>query len=50
MSFMEKSQVWWQKSDYEDFKKTARIIAKAMVHVNVIRIIMEVIVQVGLVF
>jgi len=31
MSFMEKCQIWWQKPDYEDFKKAARIIAKAMV-------------------
>ena len=30
MTFMEKSAVWWQKQDYEDFKKTGRIIAKAM--------------------
>jgi len=30
MSFLEKSQVWWQKKDYDDFKKTGRIIAKAM--------------------
>jgi hypothetical protein len=26
----EKSDVWWQKSDYEDFRKTGRIITKAM--------------------
>jgi len=31
MSFMEKCQIWWQKPDYDDFKKAARIIAKAMV-------------------
>jgi len=31
MPFMEKCQVWWQKSDYDDFKKAARIIAKAVV-------------------
>lgn len=30
MSDLEKSQIWWQKQDYEDFKKTGRIIAKAM--------------------
>eukprot|EP00978_Attheya_sp_CCMP212_P023069 scaffold69889_cov32-Attheya_sp.AAC.1 len=30
MLFIEKSLVWWQKSDYNDFKKTGRIIAKAM--------------------
>lgn len=30
MTFMERSKVWWQRSDYEDFKKTGRIIAKAM--------------------
>eukprot|EP00804_Cyclotella_cryptica_P026541 CCRYP_015393-RA/>CCRYP_015393-RA protein AED:0.09 eAED:0.09 QI:340/1/1/1/1/1/4/438/699 len=26
----QKVQVWWQKSDYDDFKKTGRIISKAM--------------------
>ncbi|KAL7511716.1 hypothetical protein ACHAXN_008686 [Cyclotella atomus] len=26
----QKAQVWWQKSDYDDFKKTGRIISKAM--------------------
>jgi hypothetical protein len=30
MTYLEKSGVWWQKQDYEDFKKTGRIIAKAM--------------------
>jgi len=30
MSFMEKSSVWWQKSDYNSFKKSGRLIAKAM--------------------
>ena len=30
MSDYEKSQVWWQKQDYEDFKKTGRLVAKAM--------------------
>lgn len=30
MSFMSKSLIWWQRSDYEEFKKTGRIIAKAM--------------------
>lgn len=30
MTFDEKSDVWWQKSDYEDFRKTGRIITKAM--------------------
>lgn len=30
MTIMEKSSVWWQKSDYDDFKKSGRIIAKAM--------------------
>lgn len=26
----QKAQVWWQRSDYDDFKKTGRIISKAM--------------------
>lgn len=30
MSFMEKSSIWWQKSDYNSFKKAGRLIAKAM--------------------
>jgi len=30
MSFVDKAGVWWQRSDYDDFKKTGRIIAKAM--------------------
>ena len=30
MTFMERSKIWWQRSDYHDFKKTGRIIAKAM--------------------
>jgi len=30
MSFYNKCQVWWQKPDYDDFKKTARIITRAM--------------------
>mmetsp|Transcript_38755 Transcript_38755/g.83488 ORF Transcript_38755/g.83488 Transcript_38755/m.83488 type:complete len:687 (-) Transcript_38755:194-2254(-) len=28
--FHQKAQVWWQKSDYDEFKKTGRIISKAM--------------------
>ena len=31
MNFMEKSQIWWQRSDFEDFKKAGRIISKAMI-------------------
>lgn len=31
MSLLFKSFIWWQKSDFEEFKKTARMIAKAMV-------------------
>lgn len=31
MTIQFKSFIWWQKQDFEDFKKTARIIAKAMV-------------------
>lgn len=30
MSDLERSLIWWQKQDYEDFKKTGRMIAKAM--------------------
>lgn len=30
MSFFSRSLIWWQKNDYDDFKKTGRIIAKAM--------------------
>jgi hypothetical protein len=30
MSDLQKSLIWWQKQDYEDFKKTSRMIAKAM--------------------
>lgn len=30
MSGLEKAMVWWQKPDYDDFKKTGRIIARAM--------------------
>lgn len=30
MSFFQRSMIWWQRSDYDDFKKTGRIIAKAM--------------------
>lgn len=30
MSDMERALIWWQKQDYEDFKKTGRMIAKAM--------------------
>jgi len=26
----EKSRIWWQKSDYDEFRKTGRIISKAM--------------------
>jgi hypothetical protein len=28
--FHQKAQVWWQRSDYDEFKKTGRIISKAM--------------------
>lgn len=28
--FQQRAQVWWQKSDYDEFKKTGRIISKAM--------------------
>jgi hypothetical protein len=30
MTLEEKSDIWWQKNDYEDFRKTGRIITKAM--------------------
>lgn len=30
MSIDEKGDIWWQKSDYEDFRRTGRIITKAM--------------------
>lgn len=30
MSLYLKAMIWWQRSDYDDFKKTGRIIAKAM--------------------
>jgi hypothetical protein len=30
MTFLEKSSIWWQKSDYNSFKKAGRLIAKAM--------------------
>lgn len=30
MTPTEKSDIWWQKSDYEDFRKTGRIITRAM--------------------
>jgi hypothetical protein len=30
MTTEEKSDIWWQKNDYEDFRKTGRIITKAM--------------------
>jgi hypothetical protein len=30
MTGLEKAMVWWQKPDYDDFKKTGRIIARAM--------------------
>lgn len=30
MSEKEKSDVWWQKSDYEEFRKTGRMITRAM--------------------
>jgi len=30
MSFMMKSSIWWQRSDYEEFKRAGRIISKAM--------------------
>jgi hypothetical protein len=28
---MERSMIWWQHNDYDDFKKTARIITQAMI-------------------
>jgi len=31
MSYFRKSTNWWQRNDYDDLKKTGRIIAKAMV-------------------
>jgi hypothetical protein len=31
MSDMERSLIWWQHNDYDDFKKTARIITQAMI-------------------
>lgn len=31
MSYYLKSTIWWQRNDYDDFKKTGRIIAKAMI-------------------
>lgn len=30
MSYMLRSLIWWQRNDYDDFKKTGRIIAQAM--------------------
>ena len=30
MSFMMKSSIWWQRSDYEEFKRAGRIISKAI--------------------
>eukprot|EP00557_Chaetoceros_sp_GSL56_P011582 CAMPEP_0176486460 /NCGR_PEP_ID=MMETSP0200_2-20121128/5578_1 /TAXON_ID=947934 /ORGANISM="Chaetoceros sp., Strain GSL56" /LENGTH=729 /DNA_ID=CAMNT_0017883159 /DNA_START=252 /DNA_END=2441 /DNA_ORIENTATION=+ len=30
MSYYLKSMIWWQRADYEDFKKAGRIISKAM--------------------
>jgi len=30
VSLIERTSVWWQRSDYEDFKKAGRIISKAM--------------------
>eukprot|EP00934_Nitzschia_sp_Nitz4_P003228 Nitzschia sp. Nitz4//scaffold197_size40390//18096//19943//NITZ4_007516-RA/size40390-processed-gene-0.3-mRNA-1//1//CDS//3329540481//3218//frame0 len=30
MDFEEKSGIWWQRSDYEEFRKTGRMITKAM--------------------
>ena len=30
MVAQEKSDIWWQRSDYEDFRKTGRIITRAM--------------------
>ena len=30
MSVMMKSSIWWQRSDYEEFKRAGRIISKAM--------------------
>lgn len=30
MSYFLKSMIWWQRTDYEDFKKAGRIISKAM--------------------
>lgn len=31
MSYYLRSTIWWQRNDYDDFKKTGRIIAKAMI-------------------
>jgi hypothetical protein len=30
MSYVEKSSIWWQKADYDSFKKAGKLIAKAM--------------------
>ena len=30
MNSIEKGRIWWQKADYDDFRKTGRIITKAM--------------------
>lgn len=30
MTFMDKTSIWWQRSDYDSFKKAGRVIAKAI--------------------
>mmetsp|Transcript_17710 Transcript_17710/g.24989 ORF Transcript_17710/g.24989 Transcript_17710/m.24989 type:complete len:617 (+) Transcript_17710:130-1980(+) len=30
ISLLERTRIWWQRSDFDDFKKTGRIISKAM--------------------
>lgn len=30
MSYATKTQIWWQRSDYDEFKRTGRVISKAM--------------------
>jgi hypothetical protein len=30
LALYQRAQIWWQKSDYDEFKKTGRIISKAM--------------------
>mmetsp|Transcript_34202 Transcript_34202/g.78959 ORF Transcript_34202/g.78959 Transcript_34202/m.78959 type:complete len:380 (+) Transcript_34202:305-1444(+) len=34
ISTFEMQRIWWQKSDYDEFKKTSRILAKALVEEN----------------